>query len=94
MKTKKSTMSVPGSWVKPCGTRLGIRKGGKGAIRLPKIRVLTWRRQQMQLDLDVPAAAAGHAEASCDAIARGAKGDGKADDAKHLQALLDDPGEH
>ena len=32
--------SVPGSWVKPCGTRLGIRDGGKGAVRLPKIRVL------------------------------------------------------
>ena len=25
--------------VKPYGTRLGIRKGGKGAVRLPKIRV-------------------------------------------------------
>ena len=31
---------VLGSWVKPCGTRLGIRKGEKGAIRLPKILVL------------------------------------------------------
>ena len=28
--------------------------------------------------------------ASCDARQRGAKGDGKADDAKHLQALFDD----
>ena len=26
--------------VNPCGTRLGIRKGGKGAVRLPKILVL------------------------------------------------------
>ena len=24
-------------WVKPRGTRLGISKGGKGAVRLPKI---------------------------------------------------------
>ena len=28
--------------------------------------------------------------ASCDARQRGAKGDGKADDAKHIQALLED----
>ena len=34
-------LSVLGSWVKPRGTRQGIRKGGKGAIRLPKIQVLT-----------------------------------------------------
>ena len=27
--------------VKPCGTRLGIRKGGRGSIRLPKILVLS-----------------------------------------------------
>ena len=26
--------------VTPCGARLGIRKGGKGAVRLPRIRVL------------------------------------------------------
>ena len=26
--------------MKPCGTRLGIRKGGKGAVRLPEILVL------------------------------------------------------
>ena len=32
--------SVLGSWVKPYGTRLGIREGGKGAVRLPKIQVL------------------------------------------------------
>ena len=32
---------VLGSWVKPCGKRLGIRKGGKGAVRLPNILVLT-----------------------------------------------------
>ena len=32
--------SVLGSWVKPCRTRLGIRKGEKGAVRLPKILVL------------------------------------------------------
>jgi polygalacturonase len=31
------------------------------------------------------------AATSCDARQRGAKGDGKADDAKHLQAALDDP---
>ena len=35
--------SVLGSWVKPYGTRLEIRKGEKGAVRLPKILVLTWR---------------------------------------------------
>ena len=33
-------LSVLGSWVKPCGTRLGIRKGVKGAVRLLKILVL------------------------------------------------------
>ena len=33
--------SVLGSWVKPCGTRLGIRKCGKGAVRLPNILVLS-----------------------------------------------------
>ena len=27
--------------VKPCGTRLGTRKGEKGAVRLPNILVLT-----------------------------------------------------
>ena len=41
--------SVLGYWVKPCGTRLGLRKGGKGAVRLPKILVLVltdlpWRQ--------------------------------------------------
>ena len=35
--------SVPGSWVKPCGTRLGMRKRGNGAVRIPKILVLTGR---------------------------------------------------
>ena len=28
------------AWVKPCGKREGIRKGGSGAVRLPKILVL------------------------------------------------------
>ena len=32
--------SVLESWVKPCGTRLGIRKDEQGAVRLPKILVL------------------------------------------------------
>ena len=32
--------SVLGSWANPRGTRLGINKGGKGAVRLPKIIVL------------------------------------------------------
>ena len=36
-----ASRSVLGSWVIPCGTRLGIRRGGKGAVRLPKILVLT-----------------------------------------------------
>ena len=35
--------SVLGSWVKPYGTRLEIRKGEKGAVRLPKILVLASR---------------------------------------------------
>ena len=33
--------SVLGSWVKPCGKREGIRKGGKGAVRLPNVLALT-----------------------------------------------------
>ena len=33
------TVQVLGSWLKPCGTRLGIRKGGNVAVRLPKILV-------------------------------------------------------
>ena len=32
--------AVLGSWVKPRGTRLGIRKVVKDAVRLPKILVL------------------------------------------------------
>ena len=38
--------------VKPCGKRLGIRKGGKVAVRLPKILVLICtpaRQGNMQL---------------------------------------------
>ena len=33
-------LTVLGSWVKPCGARLGITKVEKGAVRLPKILVL------------------------------------------------------
>ena len=32
--------SVLGSWVKQCGARVGIRKGGEGAVRLPKVLVV------------------------------------------------------
>ena len=35
-----SPPSVLGYWVKPRGTRLGIRKDAKGAVRRPKILVL------------------------------------------------------
>ena len=35
------SVSVLGSWIKPCGTWSVIRTGGKGAVRLPKILVLT-----------------------------------------------------
>ena len=38
--SRAQSASVLGSWVKPYGTRLGMRKGGKGAVRLPKILVL------------------------------------------------------
>ena len=37
----KVSMSVLGSWVKPRGRGWGIRKGEKGAVRLPKMLVLS-----------------------------------------------------
>ena len=40
LKARPAKHPVLGSWVNPCGTRLGIRKGRKGAVRLPKILVL------------------------------------------------------
>ena len=39
-------------------------------------------------------AATNTATTACDALGRGAKGNGKNDDSKHLQALLDDPACH
>ena len=63
--------SVLGSWVKPCGTRRGIRKCGKGASKLPKILVVTYRQARGVLGTDPAASAAAEALDELEAAVRG-----------------------